>query len=251
MYHVNVIILSGGKGTRLRSIANKVPKSLVKINDTPFLSLLLTTIGKSNFIAHVYISIWLLHRKYFKTFSKNFNYHIRLGLLYRFLIISEFFRRGTGGATRHAIEKIKSNRLFLIMNGDTYTNTDLDKFINYYFILKDKYEHDLIALMMIRREENANDYGTVKLCGSRIVSMEEKRQSCGYVNAGIYLVNRKILPYIKRKSSLEYDVFPELAKDGKLFYFLSDATFIDMGTEERFTFMKKFDKTRRLSEKLR
>jgi NDP-sugar pyrophosphorylase family protein len=140
---------------------------------------------------------------------------------------------GTGGALRNAIKFIESDTCF-IMNGDSYTDADLDTFVVEHF--KARSDMSLIIVPADGRED----------CGSvladeegKVVRFEEKEMPVGsrYLNAGIYMLARRLLYEIPPGAaiSLEKDVLPRWLVEGKnIRVYHAPVSCIDIGTPERY-----------------
>ena len=122
-----VIILAGGRGTRLKSLTNDQPKPMLKVAGKPFLEILLDYLISQN-IGKVILSVGYHHDKIIQHFkyeykSLNIQYSIEEKPL------------GTGGAILHSLKEI-SNENFFVMNGDTLFNIDLKKLLSIHMLKK-------------------------------------------------------------------------------------------------------------------
>lgn len=222
---MDMIILAGGFGTRLKSLFADIPKPLVKINDTPFLEILI-----NKFIQSEYISKIILATGYKSSIIED---HIKTK--YRDLPIEfsiELSPLGTGGAVKKAFSRCQSENI-LVLNGDSYLDFSLNDMINHH----QKNKSDLtIAYTEIT---NASRFGKLEVCETtqKILAFKEKEalDEKGYINAGIYLFNRyleKLFPQ-KDSFSLEKEFFPSLMTNNIQGFFCPN-TFIDIGTEESY-----------------
>jgi mannose-1-phosphate guanylyltransferase len=136
----------------------------------------------------------------------------------------------TGGAIKYAEKMIGSEDGFLVLNGDIFTQID------YTTLLKKHKETKAVATIALYRVEDPSRYGTVKLTvESRVTQFTEKappgQAPSNLINAGIYVLDPKIFNYIPggRPVSIEHEVFPQLAKDGKLFGYEFKGIWMDIG----------------------
>jgi NDP-sugar pyrophosphorylase family protein len=140
---------------------------------------------------------------------------------------------GTGGALRKAADMVQSNSL-LIMNGDSYTDANLMRFV------ADHDESRADASIIVAPVDGRNDCGSVLLDqNGRLVRFEEKQYSLGmkYLNAGIYLVSRRLLFDIQPgvQVSLERELLPRWLKEGNnINGFVHLGPCIDIGTPDRY-----------------
>ena len=135
--------------------------------------------------------------------------------------------KGTAGALRWACDKL--DPIFLVLNGDTYFDIP---YRSLEAMLHDA--ADALAIMALRDVDDAMRYGSVEMLGDRIVGFHEKVASGeagrGRINAGVYLMRREAIDSLpEQRLSLETDVFPKLASNGRLFGARRRGYFIDIG----------------------
>ncbi len=217
---MKVIILAGGKGTRLPYSAKEIPKPLVKVGSKPILQHQID---------------WL--KKYGLNdirFSLGFEVEAILGYLdgkYEYVI--EPKPLGTGGAIKFATKDLKEE--FFVLNGDILTDLNPLRFI-------DSFKRSLLQNMIVTYScPNPRDFGLVEIKQNLVMKFIEKppnsvlRQDPNYfINAGIYILSPDVFKKIPKKVfSVEKDVFPQLAFEKKLGVFLHKGFWLDVGTEER------------------
>jgi D-glycero-alpha-D-manno-heptose 1-phosphate guanylyltransferase len=214
------VILAGGFGTRLRSVVNDVPKSMAPVRNIPFLSYVLEELNRNNFSKAV-LAVGYKHDVIKSYFGNNYR---DMKLVYSV----EKEPLGTGGAIALAAKNIDSVSFF-IFNGDTYFNVD---FIRMEKLFVSEKSDILVALKEMR---NFDRYGNVSIQGNKIISFNEK-QFCikGFINGGIYLVNRKwfIDKSLSEVFSLEKEILEKAAGKEKISAYVSDGYFIDIGIPE-------------------
>jgi len=223
---VDVVILCGGLGERLRPVIKDQPKVLAKIGGKTFLDILINNLllyGLKNIILSV---------GYLKEQIKNhFNYNYDENYDCKISFSEEEQPLGTGGALRKAKPLIRSNP-FMVMNGDSICKVDLRSFIDFHI------EKKALLSIVLAHSKRAEDYGSVTLDDSqRITSFNEKitGRSESLINAGIYLMEKDIFFYMPKQNrfSLEYELFPKIVNN-KCYGFLTESEFIDIGTPERY-----------------
>ncbi|MFZ3059395.1 MAG: nucleotidyltransferase family protein [Candidatus Methanoperedens sp.] len=219
---IDVVILCGGLGTRLRPIVSDCPKVLAKIGEKTFLDILIDSLTKQGF------NNIILCVGYLKGQIKN---HFDCDKDYNIMFSEEKEPLGTGGALKKARSLIISNP-FMVMNGDSICKIDFRKFYDFHVNKK-----ALLSMALVRTKA-AQDFGSVILDDSqRITSFMEKvvsKDEC-LINAGIYLMQKDVFSYMpdENRFSLEYDFFPKLIED-KCFGFTINSELIDIGTPERY-----------------
>ncbi|MBP7652786.1 nucleotidyltransferase family protein [Candidatus Dependentiae bacterium] len=216
---MQAIILVGGAGTRLRSVVNEIPKPMADVKGKPFLEYLLLQ------LKHWGITDIILSSGYKSEIIKTyFNDGKKQGINIEYSEETEPL--GTGGALKQAEHLIKTDS-FILMNGDSYFNVNIEK------ILKWKNDYDCFGILSLFRIQNAERYGSVVLDkDNRIIEFSEKAKNKDeqYINGGIYLFNKKITDFIpEKKCSLENDILPELVKLHKFYGLVFNDFFIDIG----------------------
>jgi NDP-sugar pyrophosphorylase family protein len=113
------VILAGGLGTRLGNITKKIPKPLIKLNNKPFIEYLFFNLSRQGF-RRVLILCSYKASLFFK------KYHNKKYLNLKILCVKEKCLAGTGGALLNA--KNLLDKKFLLCNGDTYLDANINDF---------------------------------------------------------------------------------------------------------------------------
>lgn len=232
---IDVLLLCGGKGERLKGLVKDRPKPMADIKGRPFLDILINYILNFGFLR---IILCLGYKgeivsQYYNEKSRFFN----------ILFSQESKPLGTAGAIKNAEHLIESNP-FLVMNGDSFCPLDLFELINFHN------EKKAAFTMALVKSVGDKDYGVVGVDESqKIISFNEKVKikNNGFVNAGIYLLEKKIFDLIETgtKLSLEYDIFPRILSE-RFYGYITKEKLIDIGTPERYAKAKKMFKRCRL-----
>lgn len=228
---MKAIILCGGSGTRLSKVLKNVPKAMAPINNTPFLSLLIKYLSKYK-INEIIFAVGYKHQV-----IKNF-----YGDRFKDVKISYSLEKkplGTGGALNNAFDLISDDKA-LILNGDTFFNINLNKFLELDSPKKDV----LVATKKIIGSSRYNFLKSDK--NSNFVTYFEKGKiSSGYINGGIMILKKNIFKNTKTNTNFDLEDFI-FSKKSNLFIstFKSKSYFIDIGTPEDFLMsqneLKKF-----------
>ncbi len=211
---MEAIILAGGFGTRLQSVVSDVPKPMALINNKPFLAYLVEELI-SNGITRIIMAVGYkkeVIEEYFQNSYQNCE------IIYS----NEETPLGTGGCVKQALSLCNEEEDFIV-NGDTMFKVDLKEM--------KKNKSNSIAVKPL---ENFDRYGEV-IFNEYITSFKEK-QYCkkGYINGGIYLLNKNIFNKynLEERFSLEVDFFEKYLEELNLKPFISDTYFIDIGIPE-------------------
>ncbi len=216
---MEAIILAGGFGTRLAHIVKNVPKPMAPIMDKPFLSYILNYLSDYG-IDTVIIATGYKHEIIQEYFGNKYK---EINIIYS----REIEPLGTGGAIKKALSLCNGNDIFVI-NGDTFFDVDLQEM---YANHKKNNSNITIAVRLMKNFER---YGSVIIQNQRIIDfLEKKTTKLGYINGGIYLLNKHILDDISAKTfSFEKDFMEKFTIDKNILAFKSNGYFIDIGVEE-------------------
>jgi D-glycero-alpha-D-manno-heptose 1-phosphate guanylyltransferase len=216
-----VIILAGGKGSRLSSLIQDVPKPMASISNRPFLTQLLTQLVESGFNKAV-LSVGYKHEVIQQYYGHKFK---NLELAYAI----ESTPLGTGGGILLAMDKIASEHV-LIMNGDTYFDADLEGF--YKFHLEGNFDLSLL----LKNVENNSRYGQVMVEDGKVMGFAEKglETGSGHINGGIYLINKKVFVDVTKADTFSFETdFMQTFYDTLMFGgYIDQGYFIDIGIPE-------------------
>lgn len=217
------VILAGGQGTRLRPLTLTTPKALVEIHGKTLTEHILDLLKKYN-VEEVFLSIGYLKDKIMDYFGDGEKFGIRI------LYIEENEPLGTAGPLKAAKDFFTES--FIVSNGDELKKIEIDKMFGVH-----KKEHALITIALTK-VENPSMYGVARLEGNKILEFVEKPKKedapSNLINAGFYIIEPRVLDLIPEGfSMLERDIFPRLAKEGKIAGFPFSGQWYDTGNFER------------------
>jgi D-glycero-alpha-D-manno-heptose 1-phosphate guanylyltransferase len=213
---MEVIILAGGFGSRLKSVVSNVPKPMAPIGGRPFLEIILDRIIESG-ATRIVMSLGYLADLVVSHFG---NQYRGVDIIYEI----ESTPRGTGGAIKTAIKHCKTDHA-IVLNGDTYLEVELRDLEAYW-------ERECSPIIVVREVSDVGRYGGVEISGDRIVSFLEKGGSGpGVINAGCYLIPKDLFTEdnIDCPFSIERDIFEKVIKYKRILAFLANGVFIDIG----------------------
>ena len=162
--NIPVLILAGGRGTRLQSEVSDRAKPMADINGRPFLDLLLERYNKHK----IAISVGYMKESIIDYYGDRFQY------------IEEDKPLGTGGAIKKAFNEMDTDWL-IVLNGDTFTDLELYDT-----------KPPLDVLINTVYQEDCSRYGHVTT--KQDIIFEEKGVSGpGFINSGVYIINKNAL----------------------------------------------------------
>lgn len=220
---ITAAILAGGLGTRLRSLVPDKPKVLAQISGRPFIEYLLDQLAAAG-VKSVVLCVGYkgeMVQAHLGDHYKGMQLHYSL----------ETSPLGTGGALRLALPLLHSDSL-LVMNGDSYCDAKLGSFADWHATKKSP------ATLLLTKTDDTRRYGRVDDNDQgRIIRFQEKADTSGpgWVNAGIYLLQRQVLESIPadRVVSLERETFPAWIQHG-LSGYRSEGRLWDIGVPDAY-----------------
>jgi len=226
---IKAVLLVGGLGTRLKSVVGSTPKPLAEVGDRPFVELLVRQ------LRHQGIRRLVMCTGYHAQEVEN-----ELGDGQKWDVSIEYSREaqamGTAGAIKLAEPLVSDGSDFLVMNGDSFIEADFEELLQFH-----RGKNGIASLAVVRLK-NEQRYGTVQMTAEgRVSGFKEKADGdpTEFVNAGIYVLNRKILDYIPDgTASLEKDIFPNVLDQG-IYASEQHGFFIDIGTPEDYARAQK------------
>ncbi len=234
---MKTVIMAGGKGTRISSIAQDIPKPMIKIGDKPVLEHEINCLRRQGFtdliltISHLGNVI----KEYFGNGS-------RLGV--NITYFEETVPLGNAGALLELKNELSED--FLLINGDVVFDIDFSRM---YAFHKDKN-----AEVTLFTHPNSHPYDSGLLIADKDMAVtkwltKEEVRPVYYknrVNAGIHIISPKIFKEatlearsINKKIDLDRDILRPLAGTGKMFCYDSPEYVKDMGTPDRYISVQK------------
>jgi NDP-sugar pyrophosphorylase family protein len=229
-FPMDAIVLAGGKGTRLQRIVGDRPKPMAQVAGRPFVEWLLLAL-RSQGLRRVILSTGYKG----DMVEAHFGDGERLGL--DLIYSHESVPLGTGGAVRHALRKVETDRA-LVLNGDSFCQFSVNQLASVHLQTRAQ------ATLWLVQMDDCRRYGAVEIeRNGNVVAFREKSldQHAGLINAGVYLIDRHVLAAIPadRPVSLETDVFPTLIGRG-LHATSGKGVFLDIGTPESYRLADSF-----------
>jgi len=219
---MQVVVLAGGVGSRLRPWTNSVPKPLLPMLDRTLLEQVIYTVP-SDLIDEVVVAGGYkveLIKSYFDSIDCDFDIRI----------VNETEPLGTGGALGNCRDVVSGT--FACFNGDIISSLDVGQLLSLHK------SNGGIGSLGLWEVDDPTRFGIVGIDDeNKITKFKEKPKPAevfsNLINAGSYIFEEDIFDYMpKGKHSLERDVFPKLAEARQLNGMQFDGYFIDAGTKE-------------------
>lgn len=219
--NLQALILVGGLGTRLRTVVKDRPKPMAVIHGKPFLEYQIEFLKKYG-VNDIVFSTGYMGEK----IEEYFNSGEKHGISIRYAKEKELL--GTGGAIKNAQSMLEDK--FLALNGDSMFLVDIKSLVKFH----EKKQADLTISLVPVQERSR--FGSVKIDdNSQITEFVEKGDfSTGLVSGGIYYFEKNKFDWqsFPEKFSIERDFFPQVITNKRVFGFVSNSYFVDIGTVE-------------------
>jgi NDP-sugar pyrophosphorylase family protein len=218
------VILAGGKGTRLRPLTYEIPKALIPVHDRTLTEHQFDLL-KRHGITSVIMAVGHMKDKVKHHFGDGSQFGMRISY------VEEDKPMGTAGPLQLAKDVLKEP--FLVANGDELKNLNLEQMYQVHR------SNNALATIALTTVEDPSRYGVARLDGSRILEFIEKPKKdeapSNLINAGLYIMQPEVIGIIpKGRAMLETDVFPKLAKKGRLFGYPFSGQWFDTGNIKRY-----------------
>ena len=242
---MKVVIMAGGKGTRIASIANDIPKPMIQIGGKPILEHQIENL-KACGLTDIILVIGHLGdaiKDYFqdgKDFGVNISY------------FTEDHPLGTAGA----LFKMNLTDDFLLLCGDVMIDVDFNRFIAFHkqhqawaSLMAHPNGHPYDSSLLVTEILEPQEKGGVPVESHRVTGWLNKEDERLYyknrVNAGIEIISPALLaetmkhftprhPEQPDKIDLDRDVLKPNIKNGRIFAYDTPEYIKDMGTPDRF-----------------
>lgn len=169
-----VVLMAGGRGSRLHPLTESTPKPMLPVGDRPLLERVVDQVRDAGF-SRVLIAVNYRAEMIEEHFGDGSHFGVRIDYL------REDEPLGSAGALRLAGAEL--NQPFVVMNADLLTNVNLSALMRFHR------QEDNAITVGVRQYALELPYGIAELDGTRIARLDEKPTHTFFVNAGIYAVD--------------------------------------------------------------
>ncbi len=193
-----VVIMAGGLGKRLGELTENLPKPMLPLGHQPVLHFILESLAEYGFV-----DFFLCVNYRAEVIKEYFGSGEGLGINIRY--VEEDEPLGTAGALG-LIEEPMTEPV-LVMNGDLITSLNFESLMDFHL------EKEATATMCLAEYNYQLPFGVVHTRNSSVLSLHEKPYQQHYINAGIYVLNRRALEFIEPGKPKDMtSVFEDLLK---------------------------------------
>jgi len=219
---IPVVIMAGGLGSRMKPFTNILPKPLIPVGNKTVIE---NIIDK---FSNYQIKNFIVTLNYKSQIIKSFFNEIKLDQKISFYV--EKKPLGTIGALSNMKTKLKGN--FFLANSDSIIDIDMNDFIEFH----EKSRNDFTIAAAIKKYQVP--YGSCNIDKKgNLKSIIEKPRYDLLVNTGFYLVNSKVLKFIKKNKKMDVDEFINILLKNKRkikIYPISEMNWQDVGQWEEY-----------------
>jgi glucose-1-phosphate cytidylyltransferase len=247
---VKVVILCGGQGTRLREETEFRPKPLVSVGTRPILwhiMKLFSHYGLRDFVLCLGYRGHMIKEYFLNYEAMNNDFTICLGRqdAIRFhdehaeqdfqVCLAETGQETMTGGRLRRIARYLDSETFMLTYGDGLADVDISALLEFHRA------HGKLATLTTVRP--VSRFGVVDIeSDGRVAHFAEKPQSDGWVNAGFFVFDRKVLNYLEGEGDdcvLERGPLERLAADGELMAYRHEGFFFAMDTYREYQYLNE------------
>lgn len=224
---MKVVIMAGGKGTRIAEINKDVPKPMIEINNKPILEYQIDFFKKNNY-KDIIIVVGHLKEVIMNYFGDGKKYGINI------TYFEENDPLGTAGSFFYLKNYIHDED-FILVNGDLIFEVDFEKMLEFHK------KNNALATLCTHPNNHPYDSAIIITDNNHSVinwlnKEDERTYYSNRVNSGIHILNSKILDYVDepKKTDLDRDILKKLVNTNKMFAYDTPEYIKDMGTPERY-----------------
>lgn len=196
-----IMIMAGGRGTRLLPKTLDCPKPLLPVSGKPILEHVINA-AKSQGFNNFVIAINYLGHMIQNYFGDGSSFGVKIQYLH------ESSPLGTVGALS-LLDPIPRTS-FIVTNGDVLTDINFGDLLNFHQLNKAD------ATVAIKSYAWQNPFGVVQTKGINIIGFEEKPIINSFINAGVYVLEPSTLKFLKKSEPCDMPVLLNKLKEGSL-----------------------------------
>ena len=226
---LDIIILCGGLGTRIRSVSSKLPKCLLPVQNKPFITFMINQLINFGFNKLIFAAGYKGDQisDFLKNYYPRLNYEIEI----------ETKQNGTGAAVANVINRVKSNN-FLTLNADTFLH------------LPSKFKINSDIVLLTANMIKSSRYTKINSYNGKIIFKKTIDNGEAEVHTGANLIRKNFfLEYLNKnnliknnvKFSLENDFISNNNENKNISLLKVNGPFIDIGIPSDYKKAHKFN----------
>lgn len=217
------VIMAGGRGQRLRPLTDKVPKPLLRVGASSIIERIIASLVSAG-IQDAYLAV----NYKAEAFERRLGTGDHLGVNLHY--IREPMRLGTAGALSLLSDDAVNGRSILVMAADILTGMDYRAFYEFH------QSHGGAGTIAAVPYAAKIPYAVLRTDGDRLMSIQEKPEQNVLCNAGIYMIQPEVLPFVPREEMIDMpDLLDRILREGlTVRTFTIHESWFDVGSPEDF-----------------
>jgi glucose-1-phosphate cytidylyltransferase len=228
---MQVVILCGGQGTRIRDVADDVPKPMIPVGGRPILWHIMkgyAQYGYTDFVLCLGYKSWVVKHHFLNYHLAGADFSLQLGepdtvrihaasAEHWRVTLAETGLDAMTGCRVKRVEKYVSGDTFLLTYGDGVSDVNVRKLVEFHR------SHGKIGT--VTAVQPPGRFGELELNGRRVAEFSEKPLLArGRINGGFFVFNRALFDRLSDDPGLVFENEPmvHLARDGELMAYLHD-----------------------------
>jgi dTDP-glucose pyrophosphorylase len=196
-----MVIMAGGKGTRLHPQTENCPKPLLPVAGKPILEHIIDRAKVEGF-SHFILAIHHLGHMIEEYFGNGDAFGVKIEYL------REKSPLGTAGAL--SLLDPRPDSAFVVTNGDVLTDIHYGELLDFHI------QHGATATMAVRVHELQNPFGVVETQGVEITGYQEKPSSRSYINAGVYVIEPTAVNFLAKSIPIDMPTLFKLIQEQEM-----------------------------------
>lgn len=214
-----LVLLAGGKATRLRPVTEAIPKSLLEVAGKPFIDHQLELIKRNN-ITQVVICVSYLGGQVREFVGDGSRYGLKIDYSFDGDTLL-----GTGGTIKNALDLLDDK--FFVMYGDSYLTADF-KIISDYFLKGNK-----SGLMTVFKNEGKWDKSNIDFRDGKIIKYDKsiENKNMEYIDYGLGILKKRAFEDFKNEKVFDLEaVYKNLLRKKELLGYEVSERFYEIGS---------------------
>ncbi len=215
---LKAVVMAGGYGTRLLPLTENTPKPMLPVGGKPLMERIINQLHDAG-VRHVDVATHYKSEKIEEYFGDGKEFGLSINYL------KEEKPLGTGGALS-LLEH--DDKPLLVLNGDILTQVDIQAMLDCHR------DHSADFTVGVRRYDMQVPYGVVRCENSRVVGLDEKPELNYLVNAGIYMIEPRVLKILRHGEACKMTDLVErsIAANLNIVSFLVREYWLDIGQHD-------------------
>lgn len=218
-HHNKVVVMAGGRGSRLEPFTDILPKPLVPIGGKPAIEIIMERFSRHGFSDFIYTLNY--KKEYIKLFlaERRSSYSIDW--------VEEAAFMGTAGGLSALKGRISDS--FFVTNCDSILEVDFER------VLKWHREQDSAITIIGSHSEIKIPFGVLQMSGGRLIHLKEKPVHDVIVNTGVYVMEPRVISYIPAGKRMEMnELIDRVKRKEKVSVYTVYDEWFDMGQMEEY-----------------